>query len=355
MAAGENGLITIFRGTYWERARMGRPILASRHPNMNVTANKKPTKQTAKKAANSERKVPLSKVKGFVYSESLDSSGSSELESNMNDILFTVQGTSDNDVITAGRNGVAYHFDGKRWKKMDTGDKTGFYRLAAFAPDNYYASCRNGVIKKYNGKNWRTDYIYELPNGSRPSLFGIWGSSPDNIYAVGEQHTLLHFDGKGWQKLEVPESKNPKAYFYSVWGLSDKDIYILGDEGLLYHFDGHIFTKMNIPTSYWLMSIWGTDPNNLYVVGEDGTFLHYNGKNWLNVSKERTCLFDITGDSKGNFYTAGFGSTYTKFHSNEVYEEIEMDNCRYITDIWISPGNKIFMVGETKTPAEIGR
>ena len=271
----------------------------------------------------------------------------SELKKQTKHLLFTIEGTGDTDIIAAGKNGAAFYYNGKTWNEMNTNDKLHIYRLACFSPKHYYACCRDGVIKKYNGEKWSKVHTCKLENGHKPTLFGIWGSSLDNIYVVGERHTVLHYDGEKWEKIEIPNDKNKNAYFYSVWGLSPKNIYFLGDQGELYHYDGKDFTKMNIPTKHWLMGIWGTSPNDLYIVGEDGTFFHYDGSSWEDLKNTRNCIFCITGKQDGNFYTMGYGDILSK-HFQKSINRREIKGFKYISDLWISPSNKIYLIGETE-------
>ncbi len=338
VATGEEGLIAVYSDGKWERAKIGPPI-QDNGKQQALGRNETETNREDIEKSNDVRK------KGIICCIPPSGEKAVTLKDSSNEIFFTICGSSDSDILAAGKDGISYHYNGKDWKKLESGNNLNIYKVICFSPTDYYAVCSSGVIKKYNGKKWTTEYSYKPKGKSSPNLFGIWGSSKDNIYAVGEQHTILHYDGKEWNRINIPGDKNGESYFYSVWGLSKSDIYFVGDLGIIYHFDGKSFTKLNIPTKNWLTGIWGKGRNNLYVIGEDGTFFHYNGSAWKDVSIGRNCIFDIIGLEDGSFYTAGFGNIVVK-QSKGVQAEILVENCEFISDIWISPSQKVYGVGE---------
>ena len=340
MAAGENNLISLYNESSWEREKIGKPIIPKKLPPSKVKTSRIKNSQPTKKA---------DKARCFICCIphlKKDTIPDKQL-TGINHLLFTIAGASDSDILTAGKNGITYHYNGKKWKKIKNNDNLNIYKIVCFSPSHYYACCENGTVKRFNGKEWQNCFSYEQDGKSPPILFGIWGTSPNNIYAVGEEHTILHYNGKKWRKIDIPNDKNEFSYFYLVWGLSSSDIYLLGDLGELYHYDGKNFRKMNIPTKHWLMSIWGTNPDNLNIVGEDGTFYHWNGTNWKKIKTKNNCIFCIKGNKDGSFHIVGYGNCISRY-SNKFFKKIEIPNYKYISDFWVSPTNKIYLVGAAK-------
>ncbi|MBI3179554.1 MAG: hypothetical protein HYZ27_07815, partial [Deltaproteobacteria bacterium] len=77
-------------------------------------------------------------------------------------VLRSIWGSSASDVWAVGSSGLAYHFDGGAWARVDVG-------------------------------------------AGDAGLNGVWGSSAADVFVVGEQGFATHFDGVGWTRESLPD------------------------------------------------------------------------------------------------------------------------------------------------------
>jgi hypothetical protein len=128
--------------------------------------------------------------------------------------LIGVWGSSASDVFAVGAQvienepnvGVIWHYDGRQWTQMDTGQ-----------------------------------------NMVNIVLNAVWGSSGENVYVGGgtEEGTfypeppsyIFHYDGSTWSAMA-----SPQVYIESIWGSSATDIYAAEHDqyydGIILHYDG---------------------------------------------------------------------------------------------------------------------
>ena len=128
--------------------------------------------------------------------------------------LFSLWGSSANDVFAVGTAGTIIHFNGTSWNQM------------SFDTDQY--------------------------------IYDVWGSSANDVFAVGMNETILHYDGSTWTQMASVSG------FYNlegVWDNSANDVFAVGTGGIILHYDGHTWSQMNSGTSTYLSAVWGSSAN----------------------------------------------------------------------------------------------
>ena len=255
--------------------------------------------------------------------------------------LYSIWGSSPNNVYAVGAYGVAYHWNGKELKRIDLGvnahlqkvwglpdgqvfvltsiqtmmhwDRTkwsvmtypedkdvhlndiwGSFDRDIFAAGFKYCS-DHAVIYHWDGTAWSNVLEYGYDDGS---FFSIWGSGPDDVYAAGEihggypyngtyytQHIVLHWDGSEWESMK----EVPQGHCKQIWGTSKNNIYFLTDAGL-FHYDGIAWETKDLPWTT-LNKIWGTAPGDLYGVGPFSQIFHWDGFFWATKYRERPLNF----------------------------------------------------------------
>jgi hypothetical protein len=108
--------------------------------------------------------------------------------------LLAIHGTGPMDLWAVGGGGVALHFDGTQWQRVETGTDEGLTAVAA------------------NAKN--------------------------DVWAVGTRGTALHFDGTRWRRVDTGISSNLRSV-----AARGEEVWLGGDEGLILHREDGTWTK----------------------------------------------------------------------------------------------------------------
>jgi hypothetical protein len=160
-------------------------------------------------------------------------------------------GSSSSDLYAVGNNGNIAHWDGVRWKKIESGTDLQF-------PDIYGAK---------NNKTAETE-----------------------ILAVCTRNYPLNKDiYKIVSNTAIKISSEPIQWeLFSCWFIPERHYYVVG---------GGIYEKKYLSDSNWrngplditkygTSCIRGTDLNNVFVVGAYGEVLHFNGYSWKSFLPE---------------------------------------------------------------------
>ena len=215
------------------------------------------------------------------------------MSSGTTETLWGIGGTDGNNVFAVGDNAVEgnssiHHFDGSKWRKMESLDEFTLRGIWGSSKSNIYAvgvTWPSGILH-YDGSKWNQEI-------SGVELQSIWGSDYNDIFAVGGDMgggggTIVHYDGFTWSIMECPgiDEFGNKPYLYDVWGSSGSDVYAVGSGGAIIHYDGVEWSL--IKTSSYLARVWGSGPNDAFAVGvrDAATILHYDGTSWSSMDIE---------------------------------------------------------------------
>jgi hypothetical protein len=100
--------------------------------------------------------------------------------------LTDVVALPDGSAWAAGGGGLL-HWNGRRWRRVDTG-LSSVNTVAALSPTDVWAAGGRGELAHFDGSKWQ-------PAGSSPPLDGsaVWlgaaSAAPDTVWLVGAQHT----------------------------------------------------------------------------------------------------------------------------------------------------------------------
>ena len=192
--------------------------------------------------------------------------------------LFTIWGSSPNDVWTTGAGGTVkdrlFHFDGTKWKNYEVPPGCYGNVLYGFSTDNVWMGGSGGKIWHFDGKSWALNFTYQ-PNGWQTvDISDIWGTNPNDVYAVGvvfydhqmyQRGFILHYDGAVWKKiyeanfysqLEKIRKENSNIYIYNyklsygINGASDTVEYYLLDGSNLKKIYSNTLDKITFGSFY---------------------------------------------------------------------------------------------------------
>ncbi|HOV23930.1 MAG TPA: hypothetical protein PL107_06655 [Candidatus Marinimicrobia bacterium] len=231
----------------------------------------------------------------------------------MNDTgpLYSIWYFDDNDIWVSS--GCPEHWDGTKWTLYhlwDMGilsnDDGGVYRIWASSPSNIYFVGYKGSIVHYDGKNFR-----KMESGTDSPIVDIWGINKDNIWAIavtniiddnhpfGYEDIWFHFNGESWRRKYTASPGDKFVYSPtklsgylspSVWAYRDT-VYIPAFSGLwkesiktgkgkLIH--GYINSDFIMDGRLWKIS--GTSYNDIICMTIWGELFHYNGNGWAHIT-----------------------------------------------------------------------
>ncbi|MCK5797825.1 MAG: hypothetical protein KAI47_11605 [Deltaproteobacteria bacterium] len=135
--------------------------------------------------------------------------------------ISNLAGTPSGQVVATSEPGIIMHFDGVRWKQVETGTQD--YYPSVWGRDDlgFYIVAVHGKVLHYDGKVLRTIFDISLPY----SMVDVWGTAADNIYVVGKG--IWHFDGATWTQVFPHDG----IVFDSIWGTGPANIFAVGHNG----------------------------------------------------------------------------------------------------------------------------
>jgi hypothetical protein len=186
--------------------------------------------------------------------------------------------------------GTAQHWDGVRWTEHAGIEGVGgAYKIWGTSSRDLYFVGYGGFIAHYDGVRWR-----RLESGTQVSLNDVWGGS-NRI--VGEDIALISgSDNFSLSERKILRVKNGDAVDSLTWGtiyrtpqsiwFDQRDVFVCGSTVWKLR-RGGAWEELIAP-SFFLNSIRGTASNDLVMVGHFGIVMHFNG--WSFRSFEETRL-----------------------------------------------------------------
>lgn len=231
--------------------------------------------------------------------------------------------------ISTGSDSV-YHFDGKRWAKIQVPNTFSLSNLWTnqdgtawvvalsrdFQKNTLLSISGNNItihavlsanIRKITGvgklmylvgtkgflATYQTDVkilrkidIQNFPLPEPPDFEAIWVNAQGHMWLADNHGNLIQGDGESWEIfpfLRCTEnvqtaSKAVKPIVSAIWGFSQEDVWFVGDG--VQHWNGSELACIPLPvhaSSSVLFGLWGSNPNDIWIVGFLGTLLHWNG------------------------------------------------------------------------------
>ena len=234
--------------------------------------------------------------------------------------IFSLTGKSPKEVYAACQESLVMKFDGEKWEKFKQfASKNRFLTIWTPKDKNVpdlFVGGDYGNIYHYNGKKWK-----KMDSGVHSRVWCLWGTSKDNIYAaIHEKETILHFDGKKWSPITIPDSES--YTFYSVFGFSEDNIYVGGDSGAIAHYNGKDWKFIKTPgfrQEDFIKSISGPSSNDLYLCSYFGKIIHWNGETSEVVStqQKQKCFFAVWSVNSKCVFAVGDDGVINQYNGTE--------------------------------------
>ncbi|MCU7490623.1 MAG: hypothetical protein ACM3UR_07970 [Bacteroidota bacterium] len=208
-------------------------------------------------------------------------------------VIGKIWAKNSNDIYAVGAQGGIVHYDGKAWKKIESG--TTMHLVDIFSKDgkDFYAS--GGDMLGYKGVVLKGDatgfnVIAEgKPSVSTEELFNpyfvgvgsmLWVSPSDTVY-FGGSLLFAYKDGKmdyvktlAGNKTWMNVNGDYWGYLSGIRGNSDNDIALVGEGNTIRHFNGKNWKQLGMPYNYTSEYFWGSvdmKKNTIAAVGRSNT------------------------------------------------------------------------------------
>jgi hypothetical protein len=146
-------------------------------------------------------------------------------------VLWSIDGTSRDNILAAGDQGLVAHRDPTGWTRLCHPDASVQYRAVFSIPgsNEYYLGANYFGLWHWTGRTQPTFKIHEdrqLPNVDELHIWDIWGTSMASVLAVGDQGTILYYNGgpDGARQLPSPT----RGALFGVAGFDAHQVYICG-------------------------------------------------------------------------------------------------------------------------------
>ena len=174
-----------------------------------------------------------------------------------------IWGTSSNDIYAVGNYGNIVHWDGRSWKKIESGTEFNI----------------NDIWGDYNFKENKWEVLSVCGN-----ILRGWQNDRE----------IIEIQNNIAKKVNANNVQWPLS---GIWFKSNKIYYVVGS-GIYYNtlIGKNWVARPSDITRYFIRTIRANDINDVFAVGAFGEFLHFNGYNWKS-------FMDETFLSSGEFFS----------------------------------------------------
>jgi hypothetical protein len=151
--------------------------------------------------------------------------------------LLDIDGTSPDDIYAVGTGGLIFHYDGKKWSKIDSPTNKHLTRVRCVSKNEVYACGYSGTVIRGKGNTWEDISTKDIMD----NYYGIeaFGNS---IY-LARNSGLLRFSGREFELVDIGSKKN--ATFHRLHA-NDDVLWSFGTDDLFW-FDGEKWTEVIHP------------------------------------------------------------------------------------------------------------
>lgn len=182
------------------------------------------------------------------------------------------------------------HFDGRQWQEEPIQRGKGLWSISGTSPQDIWTCGSSGTLFHYDGAVWKKDSVpLSVPPDAEYSLWDIKSAVGGNVFMIGAirqnnfSRTTYYFfrrDDK-WDIIDsfTLDGGQTQARFgvHGLWIDPEGGIYSFGSD-IFRWIDSSWFKLYGSPNA--LRKMAGSSKNNVFAVGDFGTVLHYNGSDW---------------------------------------------------------------------------
>jgi hypothetical protein len=205
--------------------------------------------------------------------------------------LNAVWALAADDVWVVGNSGVALHWDGNKFRQVETETDDDLVSIWASRAGDVWFLGRYGTLLRWQGQRleriWGSDRIRDQQR--EEDRGGNGSETIDRLLGLPlARHpaTRLSFDG------EDLGGENLGPSFFHLWGAPNGELWAAGQveithgvgKTLVRHFDGRAwYTETSIAPGlglYAISSVWGKSSKDVWAWSLPDVVMHWNGANW---------------------------------------------------------------------------
>ncbi|MBU1433218.1 hypothetical protein KKF91_22015, partial [Myxococcota bacterium] len=197
-------------------------------------------------------------------------------------MLTGIAGSAPDHVITVGRDGVAWRFDGGAWlaERSDSGLELSGVEVT---PDgSAIAVGSRGVVARYDAGTEAWSTLRAAEQGAA-WLSGAGALPSGDVWLVGARGAILRARRGALEEISHDAARG--GTLRGIWGFDDEAAWAVGDGGALLRREGQRWSAVEVEGAPSLRAIWGSSPQDIWVGG--GALLHFDGEAWRPFEGER--------------------------------------------------------------------
>jgi cysteine-rich repeat protein len=289
--------------------------------------------------------------------------------------VYSINGTSANDVWLGTKSGQVFHYDGINWQLHSQLQEA--VRSFTFAPDGTMWACgqntlmvlrddtfqqtlaigRTNVVSDgnhlfaigitpvgaqasywWNGRRW-LQLATAVPFLARAAVGG-----PGKIWVAGDGK-LAKLNDYFWH-LPAMEGDTPK--FRGLWAVSDDDMFSGDGAGNLYSSHNDNWSRLAVGGQSF-HSVWGSSATDVYATGRtgatSGAVWHWDGSQWQESLRAPGGFFKVTGLDRDHVYALGFYNNTISKWDGSAWSTIDIGTTQAFYDLVARAPNDIYLVG----------
>ena len=259
-----------------------------------------------------------------------------------------ISGVSDTNVITAGKNGDIYQWNGTSWSQMTSPTGEDLDDIFMLADGTAYAVGKKnggqGTVIHYNGSTWSSVTSGAIAD---EDLKGVWAYSASEVWVVGKKGALAMYNGTSWNDVSGAAGVGNND-LEKVWGDSSYT-YVLDKDGDLYIYDrsGGIWSTSGLCAAAGIdfKDLWVDGAGDVILAGKNGAICRYNGATCTSDATASENLEGIHGSqATGEIYAVGKKGV-VMYYDGSSWQETSQGT-EDLKDVWVSSAGNVYYSGK---------
>jgi hypothetical protein len=253
--------------------------------------------------------------------------------------LNDIAGTTWEDVIAVGGDGLLMRFNGDRWYGLTRVVETDL-QAVSYGVHGVVAVGKGGTIVKIDGDEVLAT---SLEGVAAPDLFGICSGSGISV-AVGSQGKLYRStDGDVWESV----SSGVFDTLRDCVVLDSGTVLAVGDMGRIVRLEDSVATTDPVATIANLHRITATEDGIVYAVGDNGLILRNSGEGWVKVHEEPGLFLYGLHVLAGQVVAVGWaGRIILLDPETDKVETVTAPDSGVLLQVWGADPGHLFVVGK---------
>lgn len=205
-----------------------------------------------------------------------------------------------------------------------------------------------GSILRYDGKTWK-----RVESGTTADLLGVWARKANEVYFAAGAGGLLRFDGNAVSKMTTTAITTGEIT--GVFGGAN-NLFVTTRSSDAYRYDGANWTRYNSTTlgirpTAALLGVTGTADNDVIVYGSERATVRWNGSTWTAQPSMTLGLTYVTALAQNAYYGTVVDGTVWQYDTSKAgfqWKQLgTIVNTTSLTGIYVASPTALFASSPT--------